>query len=220
MGPSLFARGLDISIASKHFRSSSASRADINSPGPTFGCPGSTSTFLGRHILPWAGTRFPRAGIGGSRPTYVGPGSTPALLGRHISLLGQNSRLQAGIYLFRPLLARTCGSWAGSGFSGAFSAFLAGFGSPGLDWQSRLGRRPAPMIGRVRPVFPLPLGPSWASVSSSSRLRPGSQAVQPMDLGWAAASALQRTKPASPAGQAAAAPLCPDCRHATTSMPG
>jgi hypothetical protein len=93
MGYSSLARGLDISTASEHYRSSSASRADINSPGPAYGCPGSTSALPGQHIHPRAGTQLPRAGIYMSRPAYLCPG-------RHMWARFQLRHFPAGIYLF------------------------------------------------------------------------------------------------------------------------
>jgi hypothetical protein len=117
MKSSSSARGLDISIASEHFRSSLASRADINSPGPAFGCPGSTSTFSGQHILPRAGTRLPRASIFMSRPTYAGLRSTLAFPWPAYTFSGHNSCLRAGVQHIRPLLAGINIFWAVPGQS-------------------------------------------------------------------------------------------------------
>jgi hypothetical protein len=89
--------GLDISITSKHFRSSSSSWADLNSPGPAFDCPGSTPAFPCRHSASSGQHIYASADIFMSRPTLVGPGSTTTLPGRHISFSGRYSRIRAGI---------------------------------------------------------------------------------------------------------------------------
>jgi hypothetical protein len=130
--------GLDISTASEHCRSSSASRADSNSPGPAFGRPGSTSTFLGRYILPRVGTRLPRAGIFMSRPTYLGPGSTPALPRLTYIFSDRNICLRAEIYQFWHFLAGISQSRANLSLS------RPALGAQGPGWANTPARQQVP----------------------------------------------------------------------------
>jgi hypothetical protein len=123
MGSSSSARGLDISIAFEHYRSSSASRADVNSPGPAYGCPGSASALPSRHILPRAGIQLPLADIGGFRPAY--------------KCSGQNTHFLAGI---RRSLAgiRVCGP---------------GWAIPSLPRPACEQARPIPAAPRLSPLL-------------------------------------------------------------------
>jgi hypothetical protein len=191
MKSSLSAQGLNISIAFEHFRSSSASRADINSPGPAFGYPGSASIFLGQHILP-------RPALGFLGLAYLCPG-------RHIYVLadicgpkvdlafpwlaymfsGRNSHLRAGMQHIRPLLASINSFWAIPGQSRPADvaakpipawavALKPGLGSSHQS-RCRLGR-PAANAGWAS-VFSFPAGPGSRHRSSLGR--------PPCQLGWA-----------------------------------
>jgi hypothetical protein len=116
-----------------------------------------------------------------SRPAYVGPGSTSALPGpaysspgRHIIFHGRNSRLWAGIGVFRPILA-------GIGW------YRANFGLSGrCRWQApRLGRRCPRLPGWANsPLRPAPQLPGWAAggrgspACSALGLRPGQLRVR------------------------------------------
>jgi hypothetical protein len=168
MGSSSSARGLDISIASKHCRSSLSSRADINLPEPAYGCPESTSASPGRHSASSGRHIYVPAGIFMSRPIYVGPGSTLALHGpaynspgRHIIFPGQNSRSWAGIQRIRPFLADISSSWANPGW--ASGGQIPAGPAPGLPgWAgarpSRLGRIGFPRLGQFSGVAAVPAG--------------------------------------------------------------
>jgi hypothetical protein len=183
------ARGLDISIASEHCRSSSASRADIKLPGPAYGCPKSTSASPGRHSASSGWHICLPAGIYVSRPTYVGPGSTPTLLGRHISFSGQNIHLWADTYRFRPTLAGVFRIWAGTAKSR-------------LAWASAVGARCRAgsfQPDGLAPSSSWPAHPGLPSVASPGRsdLRSGPLAraapAIPAD-GWAPAGSLCRRR--------------------------
>jgi hypothetical protein len=106
MGSSSSAQRLDISIASEHCRSSSTSRADLNSPGPAYGCSGSTPASLGRHSA-FSG-----------RHIYVpadicGAGSTPTFPRPAYMFSGRIIRQRSGIYQIWPSLAGIHVCWAG-----------------------------------------------------------------------------------------------------------
>jgi hypothetical protein len=112
MGSSSSTRGLDISTASDHCRSSSASRADINLPGPAFGCPGSTSASPGRHSASSGWHIYVPANICGAR---VDSGIPPAGIyvfwpeytsaGRHIAILAFLGRIKLVLGRIRPFPA-------------------------------------------------------------------------------------------------------------------
>jgi hypothetical protein len=172
MGFSSSVRGLDISTASEHLRSSSASRADINSPGPAFGRPGSTSTFLGRHILPQAGTRLPWAGLYVSWPAYLCPGRHwwgQGLLrlfpGRHVSFL-------AGFPALGPTYSNFGPFWPEHASSGPVLASLAGIckSGPRLGCQRRRQYRWAsnPFQRAASGLCWAPAGP-WPQPAAVSR---------------------------------------------------
>jgi hypothetical protein len=142
MGSSSSTRGLDISIASEHCKSSSTSWADLNSPGPAYGCPGSASASPGRHSIPSGRHIYAPADI-------CGPGvnsGTPS----------------AGIYVFRPEYTSLGQIITISAYSGRILQVLGHVAASWLTWagaaQSRCepGRLPSggPAAPSSRPAHP------------------------------------------------------------------
>jgi hypothetical protein len=163
MGSSSFARGLDISTAFEHCRSSSTSRADLNSPGPAYGCPGSTSASPGRHSISSGRHIYAPASIFMSRPAYVGPGSTPAFPRLAFMFSGWNIHLRASIWRFWPFLAGISSSWADLGHSRpALAVFWLRLGpcsgAPGAAILSAPASSSSPGWVLVRAALRLPAG--------------------------------------------------------------
>jgi hypothetical protein len=191
--------GLNISTASEHCRSSSASRADINSPRPAYGCPGSTSaspdrrsTSSGQHILC--------------------PGRHILCPGRHIYVPANicGARVDSGTSL-----ANICVFWLAFPFVGRHRQVLAfsGRDTKVLGRNHALPARPARVMSRLgchrlsNPSWVgVPSNPSWADAGwiPTGPARGGSSArpIAPLPAGLLGSS----STPARPARVVLAGP--------------